>query len=603
MTWSVIKGDLKMARNKFDIDEALESKFSLEHFIRIIRYVKPYRIKMLFTLMLMIISTSASLLGPYLIKDAIDVRIPQKDVTGLVILTLIFTVTLIIIAICSVFRIQLVNEIGQSIIRDIRLDLFSHLQKLPFSYYDSRPHGKIYVRVINYVNSIGNLISNGLIQVIIDILSLIFIVVIMYLIDVKLTLLSLAGVPALMTAVFIIKKKQRRSWQDVSAKSSNLNAYIHESISGIKITQSFIREEKNLDILNTLGDKYKKSWMIAVASSYILGPIVENISLLVTCLIYLAGVSWLKGGVTLGVLIAFINYSGRFWGPINNLSNFYNQIITTMAYLERVFETMDEKPIVTDIENAIEMPVIKGVIEFKNVDFYYEEGGRKILDNISFKVNEGECIALVGSTGSGKTTIVNLISRFYNVTSGSILIDGININDVTLKSLRKQMGIMMQDTFIFSGTIIDNIKYGKLDAEKDEVVEASKAVMAHQFISKMKDNYNSEVSERGSTLSTGQRQLLSFARVMLADPKILILDEATSSIDTETELDIQAGMEKLLKGRTSFVIAHRLSTIKNATRIMYIDNGRISEQGTHDELLQRKGAYWRLYTEQYEAFL
>ncbi|NJD03443.1 MAG: ABC transporter ATP-binding protein [Ruminiclostridium sp.] len=591
-----------MGRNKFDVDETLESKFNMGHLKRIIHYVKPYRLKMAITLLLMIIATSASLLGPYLIKDAIDIRIPGKDVLGLILLSCIFALTLLVIAICSKFRIQLVNDIGQSIIRDMRLDLFSHLQELPFSYYDSRPHGKIYVRVVNYVNTIGNLLSNGIMQVIIDILSLIFIIAIMLAIDVRLTLFCLMGIPALMIAVFIVKNKQRRAWQDVSDKSSNLNAYIHESISGIKITQSFVREDKNLDILNHLGQKYRNSWMVAVSSSFILGPVVDNISVLVTCLIYIAGVYWFAGGVTLGVLIAFINYTGRFWGPINNLSNFYNQIITSMAYLERIFETMDEKPIVDDLPGAYEMPSIKGKVEFKNVIFSYEKDGGIILNNVSFTASEGECIALVGPTGAGKTTIVNLISRFYDVGSGQVLIDGIDVRDVTLGSLRKRMGIMMQDTFIFSGTILDNIKYGKLNAAEQEVIEASKAVMAHGFISEMKDKYHTEVSERGSTLSTGQRQLISFARVLLADPNILILDEATSSVDTKTEMAIQEGMERLMKGRTTFVIAHRLSTIKNATRIMYIDNGNIVEQGTHDELLQRKGAYWRLYTEQYESF-
>jgi len=589
-----------MARNKYDIDEKLESSFNFNHLKRISKYLKPYRAKMAFTLLLMIITTFASLLGPYLIKDAIDVRIPNKDIRGLIILSGVFALTLLVIAVCSRFRIENIHDMGQSIIRDIRLDLFKHLQTLPFSYYDSRPHGKIYVRVVNYVNNIGNLLSNGLIRVIIDIISIVFIIIIMFSIDTRLTVLCLMGIPVLMIVIFIIKNKQRKTWQDVSAKSSNMNAYIHESITGIKVTQSFVRESKNLEILDGLADKYRNSWMRAVSTSFILGPVVENIHVLVTCLIYIAGVSWFTGGVTLGVLIAFINYTGRFWGPINNLSNFYNQIITSMAYLERVFETMDEKPVVTDLPGAFDMPPIKGNVEFINVNFSYEKEGSRILDDVCFRVTEGESIALVGPTGAGKTTIVSLISRFYNISSGQILIDGTDIRDVTLKSLRKQMGIMMQDTFIFSGSIMDNIKYGKLDAEDNEVVEASKAVMAHDFISKMRDGYQTEVNERGSTLSSGQRQLVSFARVMLADPRILILDEATSSIDTKTEIALQEGMERLMKGRTSFVIAHRLSTIKNASRIMYIDNGRIIEHGTHDELLERRGAYWRLYTEQYE---
>jgi len=588
-----------MARNKYDIDEKLEGEFNINYLKRMSKYVKPYKKKMALTLILMIITTIASLLGPYMVKDALDNRIPQKDFKGLIILSMLYTLALIIIAVCSRRRIELINDVGQSIIRDIRLDIFSHLQTLPFSYYDSRPHGKIYVRVINYVNSIGNLVSNGLIQVIIDILSLIFIIIIMFYIDVKLTLICLTGLPVLLLAVFLIRVRQRKAWQDVSAKSSNLNAYLQESIAGIKITQAYTREEMNLKIMNQLGEKYRESWMHAVSTSFILSPVVENISVLVTCLIYVAGISWFAGSVSLGVIVAFTNYTGRFWGPINNLSNFYNQIITAMAYMERVFETIDEKPEVIDKPGAFEMPPIEGKVEFQNVCFKYENEGRLILDNVSFVANPGESIALVGPTGAGKTTIVSLISRFYNINSGMILIDGINIEDVTLKSLRKQMGIMMQDTFIFSGTVIDNIRYGKLDATEEEVINASKAVMAHDFIMELKGGYYAETSERGSTLSVGQRQLISFARTLLADPAILILDEATSSIDTKTEIALQKGLERLLQGRTSFIIAHRLSTIKNASRILYIDNGKIIEEGTHEELMAKRGSYWNLYMGQY----
>lgn len=391
-----------MARNKYDIDEKLEGEFNIDYLKRISKYIKPYNKKMILTLILMILTTSASLLGPYLMKDALDNRIPNKDVRGLILVSAIFLATLAIIAICSKNRIFLINDIGQSIMRDIRLDLFSHLQTLPFSYYDSRPHGKIYVRVINYVNSIGNLLSNGLIQVIIDMLSLVFIIVIMFSIDTKLALISFTGLPVLLLTVFLIKNKQRKAWQDVSSKQSNLNAYIHEGISGIKVTQAYVREDFNLDILKELGNRYRDSWMTAVNTSFILGPSVDIISVFVTCLIYTAGVSWIAGGVSLGVLIAFTSYTARFWGPINNLSNFYNQIVTAMAYLERIFETMDEKPDVADVPGAYEMPEITGKVEFKNVDFSYEKGDRKILNNVSFTAEPGQSIALVGPTGAGK---------------------------------------------------------------------------------------------------------------------------------------------------------------------------------------------------------
>ncbi|MDO8686379.1 MAG: ABC transporter ATP-binding protein, partial [Clostridiales bacterium] len=397
-----------MTRNRFDIDEALKSKFNFKDLLRISHYIKPYIKKILSVIFLMIIMNASSLLGPFLIKEAIDVAIPTKNVHMLLILSLIFMGTLLIIMACSKLRITTINNIGQCIIRDIRLDLFTHMQELPFSYYDSRPHGKILVRVTSYVNSIGELLSNGIVTLIIDLINLIFIVAFMFAIDTRLTLICLAGLPFLIGAIFLIKDTQRKLGQQVSAKQSNMNAYIHERIAGVKITQSFTQEENNLKILERLGQKFKDSWMAAVRINYILGPVIEIISMTVTCAIYMAGIIWIQGGVSLGVLIAFISYTGRFWGPINSLSNFYNSIITAMAYLERIFETMDEKPIVTDSENAYELPQVSGRVEFRDVVFRYEEEGRIILDNASFAVEPGETAALVGPTGAGKTTIVNL---------------------------------------------------------------------------------------------------------------------------------------------------------------------------------------------------
>lgn len=587
-----------MARNKYDVDEELQTKLNSNHLKRILQYVKPYKKEIIITVILMFISSIAALLGPYLIKDAIDDKIKNSDTQGLILLSLIFLGTIIVSAICLKFRIKIMNYMGQSIIETIRKDLFHHLQKLPFSYYDSRPHGKILVRVVNYVNSLSDLLSNGIINVITDLFSLIVIIFFMFAIDVRLTLVCMVGLPVLIAAIFLIKNAQRKAWQLLSSKQSNLNAYIHESISGMKVTQSFVRENKNLGIFNNLMEEYRSTWLRCVSIQFILWPTVENLSSLTTALVYVAGISWYAGGVTVGVLMAFIGYIGRFWGPITNISNFYNSIINAMAYLERIFETLDEKPLVDDLPGASIMPKIEGKVEFKAVNFSYDKE-KRILNNVSFTANPGTSIALVGPTGAGKTTIVNLISRFYDVESGEVLIDDINVRDVTLNSLRKQMGVMLQDSFIFSGTIMDNIRYSKLDATDEEVIKASKAVKAHDFIINMKDGYYTQVNERGSRLSVGQRQLISFARALLADPKILILDEATSSIDTQTELALQEGLNKLLKGRTSFIIAHRLSTIKNSDIIMYIDKGRILEAGTHYELMKEKGLYYKLYTAQY----
>ena len=403
--------------------------------------------------------------------------------------------------------------------------------------------------------------------------------------------------------VIIIKRKQRRAWQIQSNKQSNLNAYIAESINGIRVTQAFVREQRNTDIFNDLSNMYRKAWLRAVYFNFAMGPMVDLISTVTTAFIYVVGVYSIMGGkssgIEIGVIFAFTAYISRFWAPINTIASFYNSVLTAVSYLERIFETIDEPVLVKDEPGAKDMPSIKGDVTFEDVTFSYEEG-EVILKNINFHVEQGQTIAIVGPTGAGKTTIVNLLSRFYNVDSGKVLVDGTDISKVRLNSLRKQMGVMMQDSFIFSGTIMDNIRYGNKDATDEEVIKAAKTVCAHDFIMNMENGYSTQVNERGSRLSAGQRQLISFARALLANPAILILDEATSSIDTETEIVLQEGLERLLKGRTSFIIAHRLSTIKNADRIMYIDKGGMQESGSHQELLDKKGLYYNLYMSQYQ---
>jgi ABC transporter transmembrane region len=376
-----------------------------------------------------------------------------------------------------------------------------------------------------------------------------------------------------------------------------MNAYIHESIAGMKVTQSFVREDFNKDLFEGIQTDYKKSWMRAIKINNVVSPSIEIISTIANCAVILFGIALMKTSVSAGTLVAFLGYVGRLWNPIINVSNFYNQVINNMAYLERIFETMDEDPKIQDAPDAYELPPIEGKVEFTHVTFGYEEG-IPILEDLSFTVNPGQRIALVGPTGAGKTTVINLISRFYDIQEGCITIDGHDISKVTLNSLRSQMGVMLQDSFIFSGSIMDNIRYGRLDATDEEVIAAAKAVCAHEFIMEMEMGYKTQVNERGSRLSVGQRQLISFARALLADPKILILDEATSSIDTRTEQALQKGLERLLQNRTSFVIAHRLSTIRNSDRIMVINNRHIEEAGTHDELMKMKGHYYDLYTTQ-----
>ncbi len=588
-----------MARNKFDIDEELETAFSAAHLKRILVYVKPYQKSIYITLFVILLANVATMIGPYLTKIVIDDTIPNKNMTQLFWIAVIFIVSVIVTGLCMRYRIRSITLIGQDILKDMRTAIFGHLQKLPFSYFDSRPHGKILIRVVNYINMLSDFLSNGLINLISDILSVIVTLGFMLMIDPVLTLYSLALIPVLFVIVMVIKTAQRKAYQVLSNKQSNMNAYIHESIAGIKVTQSFSREEENFEIFTEVSNEYRRSWMKAVKIQFLLWPGVQNIAVMTTCLIYFVGIKGYGVDVSTGTLIAFIGYVGNFWNPVINIGNFYNSLITATTYLERIFETMDVEPDIKDIPNAKKMPPIVGNVDFKDVYFRYEEGV-DILKGINFHVDAGESIALVGPTGAGKTTIINLLSRFYNINSGEILVDGENVEEVTLRSLRSQMGVMLQDTFIFSGTIIENIRYGKLDATEEEIIAAAKVVRAHDFISGLKDGYYTEVKERGSTLSAGQRQLISFARALLADPKILILDEATSSIDTQTEILLQEGLERLLEGRTSFIIAHRLSTIKNSSRIFYIDNGRIQEAGSHEELMAQHGYYYNLYQSQFD---
>ncbi|MBC1513251.1 ABC transporter ATP-binding protein [Listeria booriae] len=588
-----------MARNKFNVDEELEAEFDITHLKRIMVFVKPYQKPIYITLFVILLANVATMLGPYLTKVVIDTAIPQKDMTLLAWLGVAFVASVIVTGLCMWYRIGAITRIGQDILKDMRFSIFEHLQKLPFAYFDSRPHGKILIRVVNYINTLSDLLSNGLINLISDILSVVVTLAFMFAIDVKMTLYSLILIPVLFVIVMVIKNAQRRAYQKLSNKQSNLNAYIHESIAGIKVTQSFSRETENHEIFTEVSDAYRESWMKAVKIQFLLWPGVQNIAVITTCLIYFVGIKGLGVEVSTGTLVAFVGYVGNFWNPVINIGNFYNSLITATAYLERIFETMDVEPDIIDAPNARQMPTIKGNVRFDNVYFRYEEG-KNILKGISFDVKAGESIALVGPTGAGKTTVINLLSRFYDINEGEISVDGENIAEVKLRSLREQMGVMLQDTFIFSGTILENIRYGKLDATEEEVIAAAKVVRAHDFISALKDGYHAEVKERGSTLSAGQRQLISFARALLADPKILILDEATSSIDTQTEMLLQEGLEKLLEGRTSFIIAHRLSTIKNSSRIFYIDNGRIQESGSHDELMAKKGYYYQLYQSQFD---
>lgn len=586
-------------------DDAIEKPFNWKQLTRLISYMKPYAKQMIpLIVVLMIIGTITKLAVPYLTGAAIDQAIaPEKGSPSLNMLykiTITVLVLYIIQYITGIFRIKYTNIIGQRVIYDLRADLFRHIQRLSFNFYDKRPAGSVLVRVTNDVNSLQDLFTNGVVNLLIDCVQLAGIVIILLLINWKLGLAVIVTVPIMFFISTALRIKIRRAWQEVRTKNSRINSHLNESIQGIRVTQAYTQEEENMKFFDHMNADSKKSWDRASAMNQAFGPLIEITGGFGSLILFWLGATLIQSGeLTVGLLIAFSNYVGNFWEPINRLGQMYNQLLVAMASSERIFEFIDEKPNIDDAPNAKKLPQIKGDIKLEKVVFEYEKG-RQALKGIDLDVKAGQSIALVGHTGSGKSTIINLLSRFYDITDGKITIDGYDIRQVTVESLRHQIGIVLQDTFIFSGTIRDNIRFGRLDATDEEIEEVAKAVDAHEFIINMPNGYDTEVEERGNMLSMGQRQLLSFARALLADPRILILDEATASIDTETELKIQDALKVLLKGRTSFIVAHRLSTIRHADLIVVLDHGQIIEQGNHNQLMNMQGTYHGLIEAQYK---
>ncbi|MCQ2523532.1 MAG: ABC transporter ATP-binding protein/permease [Lachnospiraceae bacterium] len=588
-----------MPVNSFKEDETHAQVAKSVTVKRLLSYMLAYKKQIVLVLIIMAYCVFVSLVNPLIMESAIDDYISVHDFKGLcMIMGLALLINLLWVILVKA-RMLIMAKVTNSVIKTIREEIYMHLQTLDFKFFDSRPTGKILSRVMGDVNSLKDVLSNFVITLLPDFILLICVVVIMLFKNPRLALATMLGLPLLIIGLFTIETLSRKRWQIFRKKSSNLNAFIHEDMSGIRIVKTFTAEDETLETFNELTKEHKDSFIDAVKINDAFGSVIEISEALSLIALFYVGVKSLGDVVTIGTLVAFTSYLYLFWQPITNLGNFYNQLISNIAAAERVFEVMDTKPLIEDADKVGIMPPIVGNVRFENVSFSYEDGV-EVLKNVDFNITPGETIALVGPTGAGKTTIVNLISRFYDVQSGKVIIDDKDVKDVSIESLRSQMGIMTQDNFLFTGTIKDNIRYGKLDATDEEIIAAAKTVNAHDFISKLDKGYDTELTERGGGLSIGQKQLIAFARTILSNPKILILDEATSSIDTKTELLVQAGIEAILKGRTSFVIAHRLSTIRKADRIFVIQDGGIAEEGNHESLLAKKGLYYALHTAQLE---
>lgn len=594
-----------MAVNSFREDEKLQATDAGRIAGRLFGYLKNYKKEIAVILFAMIITVGISLYNPIVIEEAIDNYVAKSDFNGLIRLAVFAVVLNLIYVLMVKVRMYVMSLISNKIILNIREEVYEHIQKLSFTFFDSRPTGKILARIIGDVNSLKDVLAKAVTNIIPNTLTLIGVLVIMLVKDWRLALAALCTMPFMALGIFLVEKANHVRWQNVRKKASNVNAYVHEDVAGIRVVQSLNAAEETRTQFNELADEQCSAFIHACRVADLFFPIIDTCWGVSLMMLYLVGVKLIGApAITLGVLVAFGSYATMFWQPIANLSTFFNQLVTNLSAAERVFDILDTEPEIKDAPDAGELPEITGRVTFDDVSFTYDEGTEnetKVLDRVSFTVQPGETIALVGPTGAGKTTIVNLISRFYDIQQGTIAIDGYDLKKVKINSLRRQMGVMTQDNFIFHGTVRENIAYGRLDATDDEIVAAAKAVNAHDFIMKMEKGYDTELKEQGAGLSIGQRQLIAFARTMVSEPRVLILDEATSSIDTHTEILVQKGIEALLHGRTSFVIAHRLSTIQNADRIFVIKDGGIAEQGSPMELMAKRGFYYNLYMAQFGA--
>ncbi|WP_121605030.1 ABC transporter ATP-binding protein [Virgibacillus sp. Bac332] len=587
-------------------DQAIEKPFNWKQMWRLLIYLKPYsRTYLPAAIIAMLVSTAVRLIVPILIgKVAIDVAIDEGNISLLTYLVIGIGILYLLSYVGNVYRIKWINILGQNVIYDIRQHLFSHVQHLSHRFFDSRSAGSILVRIMNDINSLQELFTNGIINLLMDVVTLVGIIVILFVLSPKLALAIMIILPVMFYLTTKLRRTIRRSWQSVRIQQSRMNSHLNEGLQGMRITQSFSQEKENGEYFHGVNSDNYKSWREATRKSAMFRPFVEMSNAIGTIILisygaYLILLGVENGGIEIGDFVSFAFFIGMFWDPISRLGQMYNQMLMAMAASERIFEFLDEKPNVKEAADAYGIDDMNGHIEFDKVEFSYDND-RIALHEISFEIKQGQTIALVGHTGSGKSTIANLISRFYDPTKGKVKIDGHDLKEVNLNSLRQKISVVLQDTFIFSGTIIENIRFGRPDASDEEVKEAAKVVGADDFIQRLANGYETEVEERGNILSAGERQLLSFARALLANPSILILDEATASIDTETEVKIQEALGRLLKGRTAIIIAHRLSTIREADNIFVLEQGKILESGNHSELMRKQGEYYGLVKSQFQ---
>jgi ATP-binding cassette subfamily B protein len=589
-----------MAQDYNSEDEVLGKAYDSRLMKRLLTYVKPYRKYVIFAILLNVVVSALEPIRPLLTKIAIDDYILHSNYKGLMWISLLLLGSLILQSVIQYFLTYYTQLLGQKTLYDLRVQLFTHTQKLALKFFDKTPIGRLVTRTTNDVESLGEMFSSGIIFIFSDIFIIAWILIFMFSLDVKLSLVTLSVLPVLIYGTFLFRKKVRESYRDVRLHLARLNSYMQEHVTGMNVVQIFHREKDELNRFSGINTDHKDANVKSIFYYAVFYPAVELLSsIAIGLIIWYGGGEVVQSTLTVGVLFAFIQYTEMFFRPIRDLSEKYNILQTAMASSERIFKLLDNKTFVNNPENPVNLGKIKGEIEFKNVWFAYNDE-EWILKDISFKIKPGETIAIVGHTGAGKTSIINILTRFYDIQKGSILVDGIDIKDVDKRELRKYISTVLQDVYLFSGTVNTNISMDNDAIPEEKLQEAARLVGAEKFINTLPDKYNEIVKERGATLSVGQKQLISFARALAYDPQILILDEATSSVDTETEILIQKAIEKLLVGRTAIVIAHRLSTIQSADKIIVLHRGEIRETGNHQELLAKRGIYYKLYQLQYK---